>query len=107
MDFNNHFRAVHREKKIECDQCGLKFNMKRNLFAHFFNNHRPDLKPFKCDFPGCDKSYSREFELRLHKASIHTADADKKFECKTCGKKYGVLSNLRLHEAVHVPMHLR
>ena len=53
---NQHISKTHQSgpKKFQCkyDSCEFESHSKDALDAHM--NIHLDIKPFKCDFPGCD-----------------------------------------------------
>lgn len=52
-------------------------------------------RPHKCDFPGCDKAYSRLENLKTHKRS-HTGE--RPYSCRICAKAFTNASDCAKHE---------
>jgi hypothetical protein len=55
---------------FKCDSCDFYFPNKINLAKHVQRQHSP-LERFKCPYPGCDKSYTRKDNLRVHWNNEH------------------------------------
>ena len=53
----------------ECDQCELKTFSWNYLRAHKINKHEYEGRVFNCD--QCNKSYAYEWNLEIHKRTIH------------------------------------
>ncbi|KAI8586362.1 hypothetical protein BDZ88DRAFT_387648, partial [Geranomyces variabilis] len=69
------------------------------VFTRRFNlqSHRlvhSDLRPFTCDV--CDATFRRKFDLRRHMRSLH-ADGTKPFVCELCGLGFTRSDTLRRH----------
>jgi uncharacterized C2H2 Zn-finger protein len=69
-----------------CEVCNAQFTRKVNLTKHQRKGHN---FVFKC--PHCDKTFTCEKDLIVHKKS-HT------FTCFTCRKKFSTIYTLRRHE---------
>jgi KRAB domain-containing zinc finger protein len=55
-------------------------------------------RPFKCNFPNCNKSYSIKSRLNLH---LLTHTGKKNFVCNLCGKSFYEKGNLKTHLKFH------
>ncbi|KAG5668701.1 hypothetical protein PVAND_016630 [Polypedilum vanderplanki] len=130
-----HHMLTHREKLLECDHCGMKFNMKNTLWRHIlthykhkrkekepsrykkelcqycsvlvssFNlkrhirtNHSDDKFIYKCDFEGCNKSFTEAQNLKDHK-NYHLGI--KPYICEFCSKGFERIKSLRRHKVRH------
>lgn len=56
------------------------------------------IRPFKCNEPTCNKSFSRKEHLLRH-VSSHTGR--KEFECNVCHKMFSRKDNLNKHRRIH------
>jgi hypothetical protein len=83
--------ANHLERKarvLPC-RCGYQPTGKGGNRAHNYKRHketcnRPLVKNFRCGYPGCDKSYTRFDNLKVHrKAKKHFTDVDLLIEFTT------------------------
>ena len=86
-------------------------------------------KPFRCEHPDCDKSFSTKFSLRRHSAThlderpfkcnyceksfvlrqylkehIYTHTGEKPFVCRICGKSFRQAGKLSIHRKLHLCM---
>lgn len=74
---------------------GKRKCLRRNTFFFFpFTGERP----FKCDFEGCGKTFTRNEELTRHKR-IHTGI--RPHACFVCGKRFGRKDHLKKHMRTH------
>ena len=83
--------------EFKCEYCGKNYSTKGNLKNHLSSIHLNN-KPFKCQFPNCNKSYINKSLLNIHYIS-HTGN--RQFICRICGKKFIEKSNLRIHLKTH------
>jgi hypothetical protein len=59
-----------------------------------------DEDAYVCDFPGCDKTYDRQCDLRHHKR-CHRSEDDLPCPCHICGKRCPFPKDLRRHMKTH------
>lgn len=87
-------RASHQ--RIICDQCSTM------VYAHKMKRHKmihhSDEKPFKCDFQGCNATFSDSRILNDH-MNIHLKL--KPYKCEHCSEAFRSGANLRLHRIRH------
>ena len=102
----NHVEEWNKEKAFTCKLCAVKLTNKRSLRNHMKTVHiEPKvLKPKKEKYEGryncsqCEKSYSRNEDLKDHISGVHNKIA---FPCNDCGKLNMSKKALRCHKKVH------
>ena len=58
-------------------------------------------KPYKCDHPGCGRTFSFPAHLRSHIQQIHISFRPCKCEFPSCGKRFYTPQHLNVHRRVH------
>lgn len=58
-------------------------------------------RPYKCDHPGCGRSFSFPAHLRSHIQQIHVSYRPCKCEFPSCGKRFYTPQHLNVHRRVH------
>lgn len=53
-----------------CSECGLVFTTQESFRNHMRKSHK-NLRPFKCDFDGCDLAYTKKSHLHEHQKKKH------------------------------------
>jgi len=84
------------KKKHQCpaSECHKIFNTLRELRNHDARTHKNET-PYECSHNYCDKSYSTQSSLDLHKIRIHGA---KRYKCFLgCEEKYAIRGDLNQH----------
>ncbi|CAH2321091.1 gastrula zinc finger -like [Pelobates cultripes] len=85
---------VHKQKKLNCFDCGKTFPYKSMLVIH--QRVHTEEKPYTC--PVCGKCFSRKSHLVTHQ-KIHTGE--KPYSCPECGKGFNQEANLIAHQRIH------
>lgn len=83
-----------RFRKYKCKICSKEFKQSGHLDTHIKLKHS-DEKPFYCNYPGCNKSFSVRWALKTH-TMVHK---EKKYFCNYCDKKF--------HQKVHLYNHIK
>ena len=97
---NNSLQTISKsqsEKKNECQICKKTFSTLGNMRSHFLTIHQ-NYRPYKCEFPGCDKRYSILSRYQVH---IRTHEGKKPFICQICNKSFNEKGNLKTHLRFH------
>ncbi|XP_053912002.1 transcription factor IIIA [Cuculus canorus] len=90
------------EKLFECtaDGCNEKFGIKSNLKKHIQRKHENQQKQYVCNFEGCNQSFKKHQQLRVHQCH-HNNEPPFKCNYEGCGKCFSIPSLLKRHEKVH------
>uniref|UniRef100_A0A2K5QYV9 C2H2-type domain-containing protein n=1 Tax=Cebus imitator TaxID=2715852 RepID=A0A2K5QYV9_CEBIM len=105
--FSQH-RLVHAQHlSYRCQERGVRFHRPYHLLMHRY--HHAGEYPCKCR--ECPRSFLLRRLLEVHQFVVHAgrqphrsaaaAQAPRRFECDTCGKKVGPAARLQAHEAAH------
>ena len=91
--------------RYKCPFCPRQFAEECSLRVHL-PKHSSE-RPYKCEFPGCGKTYKFAFHLKDH-STIHLAYDDLPYSCSLCGQgqRFGTTQQVRDHKRkVHGLMH--
>lgn len=78
-----------------CDQCDKRYTSLTSVKVHILRDH--DGTRFPC--PTCDQVFDARGKLVRHKNKVHSTDKD--YECKVCGRRFGVVAMRKKHELLH------
>ena len=94
-DLNQHMvRAKHNNL---CAVCGKIFPDKYKLRKHELSHVTE--KNFRCEEPGCTKSFKSAEDVRTHVRYVHAVE--KRFHCTHCSKAFTRLDKFKLHMNTH------
>lgn len=91
-----HIQAVHSEQSYSCDQCPRTFSFKRSLDRHIKGVH-DNIRDFKCEAPGCEKSFCNGYELKQHTTNSHNKGDKSDRTCKICFKVFKKVKYMEIH----------
>ncbi|XP_034416224.1 general transcription factor IIIA, b [Cyclopterus lumpus] len=96
----------HRKEhkvKVPCGECTKLFNNAWFLHQHKQRVHSGDRRKLLCPKLGCDKKFTRRFNLENHVLGDH--EGKKPFSCAhaCCGKSFAMKESLWRHGVVHDP----
>ncbi len=87
------------ERRFECNKCRKPF-AERTPFDHHKNTcYPPDILPYRCDHPTCEKRFLPAAGLRKH-YRIHTGE--KPYKCSFCPSSYTTSSDRKKHESIYL-----
>jgi len=93
--------------KLENDPClsSATTNRSSDLHAVLSSEHtfvkKEKERPYKCDRPGCGRSFSFPAHLRSHIQQIHISYRPCKCDFPGCGKRFYTPQHLNVHRRVH------
>lgn len=82
---------------VKCENCDKTFNSKKDIKMHSKRVHLPEIK---CKL--CENIFERYCDLEVHIKANH--EANRKYECETCGKTFALRWRLRKHLANHTSL---
>lgn len=91
-----HIQAVHSEQSFSCDQCPRTFSFKRSLDRHIKGVHE-NIRDFKCEAAGCEKTFCNSYELKQHTTSSHNKGDKSDRKCKICFKVFKKFKYMEIH----------
>lgn len=98
-EFDEHKKICHK-RLYECYLCKKLWKDYTTLESHM--RVHSGVKPFRCSFAKCGKSFKRKDNLRKHELVVHMIIASTRcHECYLCKKLCPSPSELRTHMRVH------
>lgn len=88
-----HVLRFHESRKHECNECGQSFTKQQQLQRHTYIH--TGIKPFLCDYPGCEMRCMNLSVLKRHKL-IHQKS---RYVCpqESCQQKFDAYKDLQHH----------
>ncbi|XP_065543889.1 zinc finger protein ZXDC [Lathamus discolor] len=96
-----HSRAHEQEAAHKCELCGQRFPSAARLAAHRRRSHLEPERPYRCDFPGCERTFITVSALFSHNRA-HFREQEQ-FSCSFpgCNKQYDKACRLKIHMRSH------
>ncbi|NP_001083013.2 general transcription factor IIIA, b [Danio rerio] len=101
-EYLKHRRTAHRVN-LPCNQCKKVFHKVCFLQMHKKFVHSGERRMFKCTREGCQKSYTRRFNLENHVLDFHEGKRDFTCHFTGCDKAFAMEESLKRHFVVHMP----
>ncbi|XP_061474397.1 zinc finger protein ZXDC [Rhineura floridana] len=96
-----HGRAHEQEATHKCEACGQRFPSAARLAAHQRRSHLEPDRPYRCEYPGCERTFITVSALFSHNR-IHFREQEL-FSCSFpgCNKQYDKACRLKIHMRSH------
>jgi len=89
------------ERLYNCTECPKKFTREAHLKRHAWT-HTNEQPEYRCEVPGCNKSYTRKERLNIHLKHVHLGQCD--YSCPVCGRDFQRKEHMQRHvKKVHGP----
>uniref|UniRef100_A0A8C6WUJ9 Zinc finger protein 384 like n=1 Tax=Neogobius melanostomus TaxID=47308 RepID=A0A8C6WUJ9_9GOBI len=88
-------------KPHKCPHCSKSFANSSYLSQHLI--HTGD-RPYKCNHPGCEKSFTQLSNLQSHRRQHNK---DKPYKCHNCNRGYTDAASLEVHLSTHTVKHAK
>lgn len=79
----------------------MQTHLQHTSHTHSLEQSPKRDKPYKCDHPGCGRSFSFPAHLRSHVQQIHISYRPCKCDFPSCGKRFYTPQHLNVHRRVH------
>ncbi|KAM5219043.1 zinc finger protein ZXDC isoform 1-T1 [Hipposideros larvatus] len=95
-----HMKGHEQENLFKCEVCAERFPTQAKLSSHQRSHFEPE-RPYKCDFPGCEKTFITVSALFSHNRA-HFREQEL-FSCSFpgCSKQYDKACRLKIHLRSH------
>ncbi|CAO2605883.1 Zinc finger protein ZXDC [Lemmus lemmus] len=95
-----HMKGHEQESLFKCEVCAERFPTHAKLSSHQRSHFEPE-RPYKCDFPGCEKTFITVSALFSHNRA-HFREQEL-FSCSFpgCNKQYDKACRLKIHLRSH------
>ncbi|XP_054579794.1 zinc finger protein ZXDC isoform X5 [Eptesicus fuscus] len=95
-----HMKGHEQENLFKCEVCTERFPTQAKLSSHQRSHFEPE-RPYKCDFPGCEKTFITVSALFSHNRA-HFREQEL-FSCSFpgCSKQYDKACRLKIHLRSH------
>uniref|UniRef100_A0A4X2L801 C2H2-type domain-containing protein n=1 Tax=Vombatus ursinus TaxID=29139 RepID=A0A4X2L801_VOMUR len=95
-----HMKGHEQENTFKCEVCAERFPTHAKLAAHQRSHFEPE-RPYKCEFPGCEKTFITVSALFSHNRA-HFREQEL-FSCSFpgCNKQYDKACRLKIHLRSH------
>ncbi|XP_048212309.1 LOW QUALITY PROTEIN: zinc finger protein ZXDC [Perognathus longimembris pacificus] len=95
-----HMKGHEQESLFKCEVCAERFPTHAKLSSHLRSHFEPE-RPYKCDFPGCEKTFITVSALFSHNRA-HFREQEL-FSCSFpgCSKQYDKACRLKIHLRSH------
>uniref|UniRef100_A0A8D0B0X5 C2H2-type domain-containing protein n=1 Tax=Salvator merianae TaxID=96440 RepID=A0A8D0B0X5_SALMN len=96
-----HGRAHEQEATHKCEACGQRFPSAARLGAHQRRSHLEPDRPYRCEYPGCERTFITVSALFSHNR-VHFKEQEL-FSCSFpgCSKQYDKACRLKIHMRSH------
>mmetsp|Transcript_42357 Transcript_42357/g.59322 ORF Transcript_42357/g.59322 Transcript_42357/m.59322 type:complete len:160 (+) Transcript_42357:358-837(+) len=100
----NHIRKFHSTpEEVECKECGKKLRSGENgMTQHLRVVHGHSPPSFPCPVDGCEKSFTRNSNLKTHIKTFHEKRKDFRCSFEGCEKAFAHKISLQKHEHQHL-----
>lgn len=95
--YQKHLKEDHKRDEFICNDCGRSFKKRCHIVRHV-KIHAGNMKTFMCPYENCERSYSRNSNLKQH---ILVKHMDVLHECTICHSRLSTKAKLNYHLQLH------